>query len=233
MKASSHAQNRLATECFRNVADRQYISARMGFRLGLVDSYLSSATRAMEKYLRAILIYNGRSEKNLSHNLLNILGQVEGIGQIRFTAARREREFIVHLNAYCEGGYLDCKGTRLSRAPTELDHAVWSVRRYCMYLGGTHVGRDGRVTDLLAVNLRNINSEYYRKHPADFKIAGGVLEEVLQRPPPDERRRSLVWRNAYYGGGRQRERDRPKLFSLSRAGKRPRPGKEKRRSWLG
>ncbi len=229
MKASSHAQNRLATECFRNVADRQYISARMGFRLGLVDSYLWSAIRTIEKYLRAILIYNGRSEKNLSHNLLNILGQVEGIGEIHFTAARRERQFIEHLNGYCEGRHLDRKSYRLSRIPAELDHTVWSVRRYCMYLGGTHVGRDGQVTDLFAVNLKNIKSEYYMQHPADFKIAGGFLEEVLQRERTDKMRQSLVWKNAFYGDGK--ERDRRKLLSLSRSGKLPRAGRQKGRSW--
>jgi hypothetical protein len=201
----------------------------MSFRLGLADSYLWSSIGAIEKYLRAILIYGGRSEKNISHNLLNVLGQAEGIGEIHFKVARREREFIKHLNSFCEGMSLDCKRYKLDHRPVELDHTVWSVRRFCMCLGGTHVGRDGQVTDLFAVNLKNIKSEYYMKHPADFKIAGGFLEEVLQRTPTDQMRRSLVWKNAYYGG--YKERERRKLFSPSRSGKLPLSGREKRRLW--
>ncbi len=211
------------------MADRRYISARMSFRLGLVDSYLWSSISALEKYLRALLIYHGRSEKNLSHNLLNILAQVEEIGEIHFKTARREREFLEHLNGFCEGIRLDCKRYKLAHRPAELDHTVWSVRRYCMYLGGTHVCRDGQVTDLFAVNLQNIKSEYYMKHPADFKIAGGFLEEVLQRTPTDQMRRSLVWKNTYYGV--DKEKENKKLFSPFRSGKLPLSGREKRRSW--
>jgi HEPN domain-containing protein len=202
---ASHVKNRMATECYRNVADRDYISARMGFRLGFVESYLWGSIKAVEKYLKAILIYNGRNSVTLSHNLRAIRRQVEGVKEIQFKAGRRESVFMEHLNAFCEGEKLDRNMYKLPKRPTELDHTVWSIRRYCMCMQGTSVDKDGSVIDLFKINLQNIKSEYYMEHPADFKIAGGFLEEVIHRDPADPLRKSLLWKNQYYCGQEKRK----------------------------
>lgn len=196
---ASHVQVRMATECFRNVADREYISSRMSFRIGLVEPHLWSAIKALEKYLRAILIYNGRHKRTLSHNLLHILREVEGIKAIQFRAGDREREFMARLSSFCDGRGVTRKDYKLPATPLELDHTVWSVRRYCMYLRGFKMTREGEHIDLLDVNLKNIRSEYYLEHPFEFKINGGFLEQVLEKDPSDQLRKSLVWKNQHYG----------------------------------
>lgn len=196
---ASHTQMRMATECFRNVADREYISSRMSFKMGLLEPHLWGAIKAMEKYLIAILIYNGRNKRTLSHNLLHILREVEGIKEIKFRAADREREFMAHLSSFCDGPGVILRDYKLPSSPIELDHTVWSVRRFCMYLKGFKMTREGKQIDLLDVNLKNIRSEYYEAHPSEFKIHGGFLEQVLEKDPSDPLRKSLVWKNRYYG----------------------------------
>jgi hypothetical protein len=53
--------NSFATECFRNVADTDYVAARMHSRFGLIEQFQWSALQAIEKYLKAILLYNARA----------------------------------------------------------------------------------------------------------------------------------------------------------------------------
>lgn len=210
---ASHVQVRMATECFRNVADREYISSRMSFRIGLVEPHLWSAIKALEKYLRAILIYNGRHKRTLSHNLVYILREVEAIKEIGFRVGDRQREFMARLSSFCDGRGVTKQDYKLPSSPLEMDHTVWSVRRYCMYLRGFQMTREGKQIDLLDVNLKNIRSEYYLEHPFEFKIDGGFLEQVLDKSTSDQLRKSLVWKNQYYGC--DGERGLKRFFSLS------------------
>jgi len=53
--------NTYATDIFRNQADFDYISARANYRLKLRQQFLWSAQQAVEKYLKAILLFNGKS----------------------------------------------------------------------------------------------------------------------------------------------------------------------------
>ncbi|MDX1764737.1 MAG: hypothetical protein R3231_10485 [bacterium] len=193
----------------------------MSFRIGLVEPHLWSAIKALEKYLRAILIYNGRHKRTLSHNLLHIVREVEGIPDINMRLGDREREFLARLSSFCDGRGVTKQDHRLPSSPLELDHTVWSIRRYCMYLRGFQMTRKGKQIDLLDVNLKNIRSEYYLEHPFEFKIAGGFLEQVLEKSPSDQLRKSLVWKNRYYGTDSDQGLKRFFLASHRRSGTEP------------
>ena len=47
-----------ANRCFRNIADKDYIAARLCYRNGLVPQFHWQALQAIEKYLKAILLIN-------------------------------------------------------------------------------------------------------------------------------------------------------------------------------
>lgn len=61
--------NSFASRCFRDVADRDYISARMCYRAGLISQFHWAALQAFEKYYKAILLYNRIKAKNVRHDL--------------------------------------------------------------------------------------------------------------------------------------------------------------------
>ena len=55
--------NTLATDVFRKQADYDYIAARANYRMCLRQQFLWSAHQAVEKYLKAILLFNGKSAR--------------------------------------------------------------------------------------------------------------------------------------------------------------------------
>lgn len=50
--------NDFAKRCFRNMADRDYVHARLAYRSKLVSQFLSSSLHCLEKYAKAILLFN-------------------------------------------------------------------------------------------------------------------------------------------------------------------------------
>lgn len=61
--------NSFATQSFRDQADRDYIVSRLACRYELFPQFLWSAHQAIEKYLKAILVYNRVKAKNVGHDL--------------------------------------------------------------------------------------------------------------------------------------------------------------------
>jgi HEPN domain-containing protein len=54
---------------FRDLADEDYISARMSFRAALVTPSLWSSHQMVEKYIKCILLLNRIPAKNMWHEL--------------------------------------------------------------------------------------------------------------------------------------------------------------------
>src|SRR3954452_5491489 len=69
---------------FRDVADRDYICARVCYRLNLAQQFLWAGFQAVEKYLKAILLYNDRSAKKLGHDIEAAYRQLVEIKDINF-----------------------------------------------------------------------------------------------------------------------------------------------------
>ncbi len=61
--------NTIATDIFRNQGDCDFIAARSNFKLRLRQQFLWSAQQCIEKYLKAILLFNGQSILRYGHNL--------------------------------------------------------------------------------------------------------------------------------------------------------------------
>ena len=61
--------NDFAIRSFRDIADYDYISARMAYRAKLLPQFLWLGLQAIEKYLKCILLLN-RIKAKIIHNLM-------------------------------------------------------------------------------------------------------------------------------------------------------------------
>jgi len=193
-----------ATECFRNVADKDYICARMIYRLGLMEQFQWLAMQAIEKYLKSILLYNLRSAKGLNHDLEKALEKVEKIDYLEFELSEEGRKFITHLNQNAQNRYLEHSSHTLEDELLLLDHTVWSIRRYCKVIN-YEINHNGRTINMLQYELRQIKSDYYKNNPHKFSLIGGYLEEVIKRENSDPERKVLIWKNFYFGSRKKQK----------------------------
>jgi HEPN domain-containing protein len=191
--------NSFASECLRNVADADYIAARIHYRLGLIQQFQWSALQAIEKYLKSILLYNGRSAKGLSHDLIKALERVESIKEFDIDLEEHERKLIRHLHENGQNRYLEQSSYTIGKELLWLDSTVWSLRRYCQVLNYDVADTKGKKINMLDLTLKTIRSDWHKKNPHKFRLIGGFLESVLDRKRNDELRQALIWKNFKYG----------------------------------
>ncbi|OGP57868.1 MAG: hypothetical protein A2162_02300 [Deltaproteobacteria bacterium RBG_13_52_11b] len=65
-----------ANRSYRDSADQDYIMARQAYRMQFDSQFRWNSLQAVEKYLKAILLYNDRSTIGISHNLVEALKSV-------------------------------------------------------------------------------------------------------------------------------------------------------------
>jgi hypothetical protein len=119
------------TMMFRDVADKDYIAARLLFRHDLELQFLWSALQAVEKYLKAILLYNGRNARGLGHSLTRAFDRVCSIDDVPFQFPTELRAFLQHLENFGQNRYLVMPHYVRGDELLQLDRAVWHIRRYC------------------------------------------------------------------------------------------------------
>ena len=95
------------TECFRNSADRDYVSARLCHRYGLDAQFYWAALQTIEKLLKAILLYNGKSAKKLGHNLTTAYSRVLGINDINFNFPKDIDKYLKHIEEQGKNRYFE------------------------------------------------------------------------------------------------------------------------------
>lgn len=190
-------KNDFVTRSFRDMADKDYIAARVNHRLGLDFQFLWFAQQAIEKYLKAILLYNGMSAKGFSHSIFEVYKKVLTISDIKFDFPKDIEKFIQHLDWYGSNRYFEFPHNLQEDDLLQLDRAVWYIRRYCRYIRGKLVIR-GNEIEMLPVELKEIQNKKYIEKPNLYKIFNGYLENVLKNKK-SEQRTQLIWKNFYYG----------------------------------
>ena len=188
--------NDFATQSFRNQADRDYIAARLACRHELIPQFLWASQQAIEKYLKAILLYNRIVAKTVGHDLLAALRLTSGL-TFRIDLSERTREFIDHLATYGEYRYIDVPYWVDGHLLVDLDLAVWELRRYCQVLdvfGKALPAAENRLLAKAQADVKKSDDEPRHK----FRIHGGFLEKILEAPG-HPCRDALVWQNASYG----------------------------------
>jgi HEPN domain-containing protein len=182
----------------RDTADRDYIAARVGYRLTLPQSSAWSASQAIEKYLKAILLFSYRPVKPYrSHDLAKLRAAVERLPLVGFTLPAATENFFDYLDEQGPNRYSDVPIYAEGFELFKLDRAVWHVRRYCQdFL--LLPGDEQRYPGESAIRLAAVPSDRSFSTLGAFSISRGYLEEVVGTRE-HELRPHLIWKNRYWG----------------------------------
>ncbi|AWX98967.1 hypothetical protein A8139_02375 [Marinomonas primoryensis] len=197
------ALNTCAQDIFRLQADQDYISARSNYFMEFQQQFLWSAQQAVEKYLKAILLYNGNTArwkkepnsnsnggKPFGHDLIALNSKVRMIGYLDYSIPDWGESFLEYLSKF--GGvnrYLSHSSYTTYEALEKLDELVWHIRRYCFYIPENSEKmsfRDATINCIKAINF-----------PTRHNLTGGRLEKILKSNSIS--RDLLVRENRVYG----------------------------------
>lgn len=206
--------NNFATRSFRDVADRDYISARMCYRSGLFSQFHWSALQAFEKYFKAILLYNRIKAKDVRHDLSKAQ-EYANKAPFPIKLSKTTVDLLNHLDSYGRFRYLETSYYIDGPKLIELDKAVWEVRRYCRVMDYKLRSPDSEPIDMLSLEIKR-NEAAEKEPPQHFKIIGGVLEKILEKKT-DPARPPLIWQNAFFGKGARKRVRIPTYFYAENA----------------
>lgn len=189
--------NDFITKCFRDSADKDYISARLLHRHGLNEQFFWAALQAIEKYLKAILLYNRKSAKKLGHDITKAFARVLTINDINFKFPKDIDKYLLHIEEQGKNRYFEYSRYEYGRELLYLDKTVWHLRQYCFYLR-TVVPCNGTLVNLFPRNIKKIE-EKIKKGPSKRSFAfWGMLEDILS-DRRSQMREQLIWKNFYFG----------------------------------
>ena len=176
-------------QSFLDVADYDYIGARTLFRNECWDQFLYLAHQCIEKYLKAILLFNDIKHPRGGHDLEELLAKFQKIKTVK--PEKETGDFIKELNSTQFVRYLSAPIFAKKDYLIKLDKAVWDLRLFCR-------PRDYQY---------KINGEQIKNRLLDYSIAGGkiiffgCLEKVLENKKGKftKPRDNLVWKNFSFG----------------------------------
>ena len=90
--------NEFALRCFRDVADGDYISARLAYRAEIFIQAYWATQQALEKYFKAILLLQRIPYLKPTHNLGVLLTNIEQ--QFSLKLASATRQFITYIDEW-------------------------------------------------------------------------------------------------------------------------------------
>lgn len=185
----------------RDTADQDYIAARMGYRANLLEPFLWSSLHAIEKYLKAILLFNEIKAIGYGHDIDKLLDTVEKIDGLDLRLPKQARLFMEYLNQYGANRYFDEQAYLQEYALDELDETVWYIRRKCYVKIDWGASRRDPI-------ISEENPRKYGRLPSP-----GFLEKLDKHSFAYEH---LTWDNWFYGEGEvDRENIRKKQYKFS------------------
>lgn len=211
-----------AKDIFRNQADCDYIAARSNFKLRLRQQFLWSSQQAIEKYLKAILLFNGvsaryidGSNEQFNHKLNKLFDAAQQISELNFSVSSQDKMFIDFLNDQGPNRYINSTAYSSLDALERLDSVVWHIRRYCQsFEVSAPVPPENKIAIKNSL-LSFASDSNFQKNPHLFKLRpgeDGALEKILKKAHNDPARRALVWANFYFGS---KKRTRVKYTAFS------------------
>ena len=208
--------NSFATDVFRKQADYDYISARANFRLQFRQQFLWSSQQAIEKYLKAILLFGGKSShfyfdshgkrKTFLHNLSALYTETLKLELTGFELSAINKTFLDYLQDHgSDNRYLSKSSYNLSDAIQSLDCLVWHIRRYCQFIPSRSTSSDSSAERQRAAQLAFITQFTTKKAPYKFYLNGGELEKILCQPKSNIARQTLIWANLFFGAKKRKK----------------------------
>lgn len=141
----SASKNNLAHELFVRTADENYVTARWCAINRFNTDFLWLGVHALEKYLKAVLLVNGRTAKGYGHDIIKLYADVRALAgpllpdrlqkpadlDIHHWFERSAEDFIAHLldNGNADNRYLIYGWTTRSEDLHMLDAMVFAIRR--------------------------------------------------------------------------------------------------------
>lgn len=192
--------NNFATRSFREIADGDYIAARLSSRALLVPQFLWQALQAIEKYLKCILVLN-RIKAPRSHDLSKLLDAFENSKKFEIRLSPETRKFLLYLDSFGRFRYYETPYYTVGDELFQLDKAVWEIRRYARVINYKMKLHTGEEVHILPHELKK-NERAESRPPQEFSIVGGHLEKVLAKSDHPSRP-ALIWHNMYFGSGKR------------------------------
>ena len=197
---SRRMRNEFIYGSFRDVADCDYIAARVLHRLKLFDQFSWAALQAIEKYLKCILLIYDRDTRDIVHNLSKALKQVENIPDINWDFDDEIRKFLEYLTIYGGDRYFTFPRSTEGNELFLFDYSVWKIRRYCRDLYWMKVIQKQKGIKVYDIHIKSIQSKNCIKNANEFRLdPRGYLEKVLRQKRFAKQREQLIYKNAYYG----------------------------------
>ncbi len=186
------------TRSFRDTADRDYISARILHRYRLTEQFMWMSLQAIEKYLKAILLFHDLPTKHLNHNICIALAEAKAINRLGMRISERASKFVSYINEQGPNRYFTFPRYAEGDELFHLDHTVLQIRRFCHDFFFPH--DDDVLCDDEAAKLKYSQSDEIFKNRARFRLdKNGFLEIVLDTTKHPDLRPALVWRNFNFG----------------------------------
>jgi len=187
-----------AVRSFRDIADEDYIAARMAFRAALVEPSLWASQQTIEKYLKCILLLNRIPARHVKHDLAAALDEIKKANKFDFELTAPTREFIAHVDPFGPNRYLQVSTVIFGKQLTSLDRTVWELRRYCTT---SEIPKKAKLQEGVI--------------PPKIRLNGGHLEKVIDNIN-DPARAPLLWQNAFFGRrARRRVKRTPWLKAIN------------------
>lgn len=187
--------NSFATQSFRDQADRDYVAARLACRYELFPQFLWASQQALEKYLKAILLYHRIKATGVKHDLRTALKLTSKL-PFEVELSDRSKKFVEHIASVGEFRYLEVPYHIYGHVLIDLDLTVWELRRYCQILNVFGKVLPAREQDLLVSAQENLaKSDSEPRHR--FHLHNGLLEKMISDKTHPSRA-ALLWQNACF-----------------------------------
>jgi hypothetical protein len=177
--------NQFAIRSYRDVADADYIAARLAYRAQLPVQFLWASQQALEKYLKFILFLERVKVEKLGHNLAPPLNAIEDAGLV-LDLTKGTQKFIREIDRVGRFRYMEVSFVVWWHWILSLDRAVWELRRFC-------------TSDPRPRSLKLVDGEIAPR----YRIDSGYLEKVLN-DKQNSAREYLLWHNGFVGKKRRK-----------------------------
>jgi hypothetical protein len=177
--------NDFAIRSFRDVADADYIAARLAYRAQLPVQFLWASQQALEKYLKFILFLERVKGDHIGHDLTSALKAVDGAG-LALGLTKSTQKFIKEIDRTGRFRYMEVSFVVWWHWIISLDRAVWELRRFC-------------TSEPRPRSLTLVDGEVAPR----YRVSGGYLEKVLGKKQ-NPAREYLLWHNGFFGRSRRK-----------------------------
>ena len=170
----------------RDSADRDYISARAMYKLEIDDKFFWHAQQSLEKYFKAILLFNEIKVKNQGHDLVKLYNRM--IETLKVNDESEVKKYLEKFHMLGLNRYHVNSTFSITYPLMILDKLVYFFRKICKAIQNKR--------DIETIKTVTFNDEYKK-----INIFSGYLEKVLENKKEKyiEQRKILVWKNLYFG----------------------------------